>query len=483
MDYLPLFHKLKGQRVVVVGGGEIALRKVRLVHDAGALITLIAKDFCPDLLAMHRSDTEQGGNTLELITAAYKHEHLLHYPDAVLVIAATNDAELNRQVSEHAQSGNMLSNVVDDPGFSTVIFPSIVDRSPIQVAISSGGDAPVLVRLLRTRFESLLPAGMAKLGSLAGSFRERVKAKFANGADRKAFWEEVFYGPIAEQAYANNLDRAEQLLSDKLANTDEFKTGEVYLVGGGPGDPDLLTFKALRLMQQADIVLYDRLVSKEVLNLVRRDATRIYVGKTAGDHPVTQENINQKLVDYALEGNRVVRLKGGDPFIFGRGGEEIETLAEHNIPFQVVPGITAASGCASYAGIPLTHRDHAQSVRFIAGHLRSGRMDLNWTELVQPNQTLVFYMGLNGMETICEQLKQHGLDATTPAALIEKGTSDRQQVFIGDLDSLPSIVRSAGAKAPTLIIVGHVVSLHDQLAWFKQSQNQLQGVIDKNNAI
>jgi len=474
MDYLPLFHKLKGQRVVVVGGGEIALRKVRLVHDAGALITLIAKDFCPDLLDMHRSDTEQGGNTLELITAAYEREHLLHYPDAVLVIAATNDAELNRQVSEHAQSGNMLSNVVDDPGFSTVIFPSIVDRSPIQVAISSGGDAPVLVRLLRTRFESLLPAGMAKLGSLAGSFRERVKAKFANGADRKAFWEEVFYGPIAEQAYANNLDRAEQLLSDKLANTDEFKTGEVYLVGGGPGDPDLLTFKALRLMQQADIVLYDRLVSKEVLNLVRRDATRIYVGKTAGDHPVTQENINQKLVDYALEGNRVVRLKGGDPFIFGRGGEEIETLAEHNIPFQVVPGITAASGCASYAGIPLTHRDHAQSVRFIAGHLRSGRMDLNWTELVQPNQTLVFYMGLNGMETICEQLKQHGLDATTPAALIEKGTSDRQQVFIGDLDSLPSIVRSAGAKAPTLIIVGHVVSLHGQLAWFKQSQNQLQ---------
>lgn len=483
MDYLPLFHNLKGRRVVVVGGGEIALRKVRLVQEAGALITLIAKDFCADLLAMNASDSGQGDNTLELITAAYEHQHLLQYPDAVLVIAATNDAELNRLVSEHAQSSNMLSNVVDDPGFSTVIFPSIVDRSPIQVAISSGGDAPVLVRLLRTRFESLLPAGMAKLGALAGRFRERVKAKFANGADRKAFWEEVFYGPIAEQAYANNLDRAEQLLADKLAHTDEFKTGEVYLVGGGPGDPDLLTFKALRLMQQADIVLYDRLVSKEVLNLVRRDATRIYVGKTAGDHPVTQDNINQKLVDYALEGNRVVRLKGGDPFIFGRGGEEIETLAEHNIPFQVVPGITAASGCASYAGIPLTHRDHAQSVRFIAGHLRSGKMDLNWPELVQPNQTLVFYMGLNGMETICQQLKEHGLDPTTAAALIEKGTSDRQQVFIGNLDTLPSIVRNAGAKAPTLIIVGQVVSLHDKLAWFNKPENQLQGVIDKNNEI
>ncbi|MDB2549159.1 siroheme synthase CysG [Porticoccaceae bacterium] len=483
MDYLPLFHNLKGRHIVVVGGGEIALRKVRLVQEASALITIIAKDFCPDLLEMAAKDKASGCNGLELITAGYEHQYLLQYPDTVMVIAATNDRDLNRLVSEHAQAANMLSNVVDDPGFSTVIFPSIVDRSPIQVAISSGGDAPVLVRLLRTRFESLLPAGMAKLGSLAGSFRERVKDKFSNGADRKAFWEEVFYGPIAEQAYANNLEEAERLLADKLESTDEFKTGEVYLVGGGPGDPDLLTFKALRLMQQADIVLYDRLVSKEVLNLVRRDATRIYVGKTAGDHPVTQDNINQKLVDYALEGNRVVRLKGGDPFIFGRGGEEIETLAEHGIPFQVVPGITAASGCASYAGIPLTHRDHAQSVRFIAGHLHSGKMDLNWPELVQPNQTLVFYMGLNGMETICQQLKEHGLDSATPTALIEKGTSDRQQVFVGDLDTLPGIVRDAGARAPTLIIVGTVVSLHTKLAWFNKPNNKLDGTINKNNDV
>ncbi|MGB1868783.1 MAG: NAD(P)-dependent oxidoreductase, partial [Porticoccaceae bacterium] len=266
MDYLPLFHNLKGRRILVVGGGEIALRKVRLVQEASALITIVAKDFCPDLLEMDAKDTADGCNGLELITAAYKHSHLLQYPETVMVIAATNDRDLNRLVSEQAQAANMLSNVVDDPGFSTVIFPSIVDRSPIQIAISSGGDAPVLVRLLRTRFESLLPAGMAKLGALAGSFRERVKAKFASGADRKAFWEDVFYGPIAEQAYANNLDEAERLLADKLANTNSFKTGEVYLVGGGPGDPDLLTFKALRLMQQADIVLYDRLVSKEVLN-------------------------------------------------------------------------------------------------------------------------------------------------------------------------------------------------------------------------
>jgi uroporphyrin-III C-methyltransferase/precorrin-2 dehydrogenase/sirohydrochlorin ferrochelatase len=470
MDYLPLFHNLKGRNILVIGGGEIALRKVRLVQEASAIITIVAKDFCPDLLEMDARDKEHACNGLHLITAGYQHHHMLDLANIVMVIAATNDRDLNRLVSEHAQAANILSNVVDDPKFSTVIFPSIVDRSPIQIAISSGGDAPVLVRLLRTRFEALLPAGMSKLGSLAGSFRERVKAKFSNGSDRKAFWEEVFHGPIAEQAYANNLDEAERMLAHKLESTDEFKTGEVYLVGGGPGDPDLLTFKALRLMQQADIVLYDRLVSKEVLNLVRRDATRIYVGKTAGNHSVTQDNINQKLVDYALEGNRVVRLKGGDPFIFGRGGEEIETLAEHGIPFQVVPGITAASGCASYAGIPLTHRDHAQSVRFIAGHLRSGKMDLNWPELVQPNQPLVFYMGLNGMETICNQLKEHGLDAQTPAALIEKGTTDRQQVFIGDLDSLPEIVRKAGAKAPTLIIVGHVVSLHDKLAWFNVTE-------------
>jgi len=472
MDYLPLFHNLKGRNVLVVGGGEIALRKVRLVQQASAIITIVAKDFCPDLLAMDADDKTHGCNGLHLVTGAYKRQHMLAVDSVVMVIAATNDRELNRLVAEQAQKANILANVVDDPAFSTVIFPSIVDRSPIQIAISSGGDAPVLVRLLRTKFEALLPAGMAQLASLAGSFRERVKVKFSNGADRKAFWEEVFYGPIAEQAYANNLDTAEQLLADKLNNTSEFKTGEVYLVGGGPGDPDLLTFKALRLMQQADIVLYDRLVSPEVLNLVRRDATRLYVGKTAGDHPVTQDNINQKLVDYARAGNRVVRLKGGDPFIFGRGGEEIETLAAEGITFQVVPGITAASGCASYAGIPLTHRDHAQSVRFITGHLRAGKRDLNWAELVQPNQTLVFYMGLSGLETICQHLKQHGLDAQTPAALIEKGTTKDQRVFVGNLDSLAPIVRDAGAKAPTLLIVGHVVSLQDKLAWFNLGEQK-----------
>jgi len=467
MNYLPLFHNLKGRRVLVIGGGEVALRKVRLLQESGALISIVAKDFCSDLLQMDATDKQKSICHLELIRTAYQQQHIEEYSDAILVIAATNNRELNHSISQQAQDAQILVNVVDDPDFSTVIFPSIVDRSPVQIAISSGGHAPVLARLLRTQLESLLPAGLSKLAALAGKFRQPVKTKFTQGAERKAFWEQVFSGPIAEQVYANNLQQAERLLTDKLDHSSEFKTGEVYLVGGGPGDPDLLTFKALRLMQQADIVLYDRLVSKPVLNLVRRDATRIYVGKTAGDHPVTQDNINQKLVDYALEGNRVVRLKGGDPFIFGRGGEELETLAEHGIPFQVVPGITAASGCASYAGIPLTHRDHAQSVRFIAGHHRSGKLNLNWPELIQPNQTLVFYMGLNGLEAICQQLKDHGLSAETPAALVEKGTSDHQRVFTGNLDTLPDIVRTCGAKAPTLIIVGSVVSLQNKLAWFK----------------
>ena len=463
MDYLPLFHKLEGRRVLVIGGGEVALRKVHLVHEAGALITMVARDFCPDLLAMADKNSDK---PLELISDSYQEHYLDDFSDAALVIAATNDSEVNHLVSKHAKAKQMLINVVDDPLFSDVIFPSIVDRSPIQIAISSGGDAPVLVRMLRTQLEGLIPSALGKLAALAGRYRERVKGKYTQGAERKTFWEQVFNGPIAEQAYANNLDQAEQLLEREIEQGGAIASGEVYLVGGGPGDPDLLTFKALRLMQQADIVLYDRLVSKQVLNLVRRDATRIYVGKTAGDHPVTQDNINQKLVDFARAGNRVLRLKGGDPFIFGRGGEELETLAEHNIPFQIVPGITAASGCASYAGIPLTHRDYAQSVQFIAGHHRSGKLTLNWPQLAKSNQTLVFYMGLNGMETICKELVNHGLDAYTPVALVEKGTSDRQQVFVGTLESLPSIVRSAGAKAPTLIIVGAVVGLHDKLSWF-----------------
>jgi len=458
MDLLPLFHNLRGRRCVVVGGGEVALRKLRQLIDAGAAIDLIAPDINPAIQALAEK------HDLKLQTRPFADDDL---HGAALVVAATNDRSVNERISRLAQDANIPVNVVDCPSLCTVVFPSIVDRSPVQIAISSSGKAPVLARMLRTRLEALIPAGYGKLAALAGKYRDRVKSRIVDGLARKAFWEEVFEGDIAELVYSERLEEADRRLLEMLGETRPSAVGEVYLVGGGPGDPDLLTFRALRLMQKADIVLYDRLVSKEVMALVRRDAELIYVGKTAGDHPVTQDNINEKLAEFALQGKRVLRLKGGDPFIFGRGGEEIAHLAERGVPFQVVPGITAASGCASYAGIPLTHRDYAQSVRFITGHLKDQSLDLNWQDLVSPNQTLVFYMGLSGLESICRELIARGKSATTPAALVEKGTTARQRVFIGDLTTLPDIVRNGGARAPTLIIVGDVVKLHDQLSWFK----------------
>jgi len=459
MDYLPLFHDLRGRTCLVVGGGEIALRKLRPLLEAGARVVVVA----PEIRQGIRELAADG--SLALVERPFAPGDV---DGKALVIAATSDDGVNREVSRRAQAGNIPVNVVDNPALCSVIFPAIVDRSPVQLAISTGGAAPVLARLLRGRLEALLPAAYGNLARLAESFRPRVKARIPGEAGRRAFWEQVFEGRVAEAALRGDLATAEQLLEASLASGDGVARGEVYLVGGGPGDPDLLTFRALRLMQQADIVLYDRLVSTEVLNLVRRDAERIYVGKTAGDHPVTQDNINRKLVEFASQGHRVLRLKGGDPFIFGRGGEEIEHLADHGIPFQVVPGITAASGCASYAGIPLTHRDFAQSVRFVAGHRKNEQLNLDWPQLVTPGQTLVFYMGLNSLETISAQLVAHGMDPGTPAALVEKGTSPGQRVMVGTILTLPEVVRASGARAPTLIIVGGVVSLRGKLDWFTQ---------------
>lgn len=459
MDHLPLFHNLQGQPCLVVGGGEVALRKIRTLLSAGAQVSVVSPDFHSNLLELAQQHA-----ALTLHPREYRVEDM----DAVLlVIAATDGDKLNRKVSADARAQRIPVNVVDSPELCTVIFPAIVDRSPLQIAISTGGAAPVLARLVRTRLESFIPAGYGRLAQLAERYRPRVKQHFSALNLRRAFWEKVLDGPVAEAVLTGDEARAERQIEALLADPGHSGIGEVYLVGAGPGDPDLLTFRALRLMQQADIVLYDRLVSKEVMALVRRDAELVYVGKTAGDHPVTQENINRKLVEYAKQGKRVLRLKGGDPFIFGRGGEEIAHLADEGVPFQVVPGITAASGCASYAGIPLTHRDYAQSVRFITGHQRDGVLNLPWSELTTPGQTLVFYMGLNGLETICKQLMQHGQSGDMPAALIEKGTSQRQRVFTGTLRTLPDVVRAGGARAPTLIIVGHVVSLRDRLNWFQ----------------
>ncbi|MND39446.1 Siroheme synthase [compost metagenome] len=462
MDYLPLFHKLQGGRVLVVGGGEIALRKARLLADAGAALRVVAPDVDGQLAALAR---EGGG---EVLVRGYQAADLV---GCRLVIAATDDPGLNAQVSADAQALSLPVNVVDAPALCTVIFPAIVDRSPLVVAVSSGGDAPVLARLIRAKLEAWIPSAYGELAGLAARFRDKVKTLYPDVNQRRGFWETVFQGPIAERQLAGQGAEAERLLQAMVDGAPVQQGGEVYLVGAGPGDPDLLTFRALRLMQQADVVLYDRLVAPTIIEMCRRDAERIYVGKRRADHAVPQDQINRLLVDLARQGKRVLRLKGGDPFIFGRGGEEIEELAEHGIPFQVVPGITAASGCSAYGGIPLTHRDYAQSVRFVTGHLKDGTSNLPWHDLVAPAQTLVFYMGLVGLPTICAELIRHGRAASTPAALVQQGTTRNQRVFTGTLADLPDLVAQHEVHAPTLVIVGEVVQLRDKLAWFEGSQN------------
>ncbi len=461
MDYLPLFHKLQGSRVLVVGGGEIALRKARLLADAGSALRVVAPDVDDQLATLAR---EGGG---EVRIRGYQ---AIDLDGCRLVIAATDDPSLNAQVSADAQQRSLPVNVVDAPALCTVIFPAIVDRSPLVVAVSSGGDAPVLARLIRAKLEAWIPSAYGELAGLAARFRHKVKALYPDVNQRRGFWEDVFQGPIAERQLAGQGAEAERLLQAKVDGAPSQQAGEVYLVGAGPGDPDLLTFRALRLMQQADVVLYDRLVAPAIIEMCRRDAERIYVGKRRAEHAVPQDQINRLLVDLARQGKRVLRLKGGDPFIFGRGGEEIEELAEEGIPFQVVPGITAASGCSAYGGIPLTHRDYAQSVRFVTGHLKDGTSNLPWNDLVAPAQTLVFYMGLVGLPTICAELIRHGRAASTPAALVQQGTTRNQRVFTGTLANLPELVAQHEVHAPTLVIVGEVVQLREKLAWFEGSQ-------------
>jgi len=458
MDFLPIFLNIRAQPCLVVGGGEVAARKTALLLRAGGRVTVLA----PTLAAAFDGYLAEGKITHR--AATFRAEDLA---ECALVIAATNDDAVNRAVAAAAKARRIPVNVVDQPALCSFIMPSIIDRSPVIVAVSSGGASPVLARLLRARLESLIPAGYGRLATLVASFRNQVKARF-KPIERRRFWERVLQGPIAELVFSGRDADARKALQTGLDDTRlSLNSGEVYLVGGGPGDPDLLTFRALRLMQEADVVVYDRLVSPAVLNLVRLEAERIYAGKERTKHALPQEDINHLLVRLAKEGKRVVRLKGGDPFIFGRGGEEIATLAAEGIPFQVVPGITAAAGCASYAGIPLTHRDYSQSVVFVTGHLQDGSMNLNWPALAQPRQTIVVYMGLHDVDMLCRQLVAHGLPATTPAALIQQGTTPQQRVLTGDLATLPDIVHNGNVKAPTLIIIGEVVRLRDQLKWFE----------------
>ena len=459
MDFLPIFLDIKEKPCLVIGGGDVAERKVEALLRCGARVHLVAPRLNQAL-----SERLAAGDLTH--RAGEFNENDLN--ECHLVIAATDDATVNRHAAEASRKRRLPVNVVDRPELCTFIVPSIIDRSPVVVAVSTGGASPVLARLIRARLESLIPAAFGRLAGLANRFRGAVKAKFANPDDRRRFWDRVLQGGVAERIFSGHEDEADTIMQKALDAADPAAgMGEVYLVGAGPGDPDLLSFRALRLMQQADVLVYDRLVAKPILELVRRDAERIYVGKERDRHAMRQEEINKLLAKLAKQGKRVVRLKGGDPFIFGRGGEEIDTLAAEGVPFQVVPGITAASGCASYAGIPLTHREYAQSVTFVTGHLKDGTMNLNWEMLAQPNQTLVFYMGLLGLPVICRELLAQGADPDLPIALVQQGTTPKQRVFTGTLGTITDTVEREKPKPPTLIIVGDVVRLQEKLSWYR----------------
>lgn len=462
MDYFPIFLKLQNQPCLVVGGGEVALRKIRLLLSAGASLTVVSPEIVPELNEL----AEQG--VLRWVNSVFQAGHL---EQVRLVVAATNIRAVNQQVSEEAQRLGVPVNVVDDPDISSYITPAIVDRSPLVIAVATGGGVPVLARLVRARLESIIPAGFGHLARFAASFRDKVKARFSDVESRRIFWESVLEGPMAEAVMSGNEVQAIAQMEQRLASASDTPTGVVYLVGAGPGNPDLLTFRALRLMQQADIVLYDNLVAPELLNLVRRDAERVYVGKARANHTLPQEDINQMMVRLAKEGRRVLRLKGGDPFVFGRGGEEIETLAEHGVPFEIVPGITSANGAATYAGIPLTHRDYAQSVTFVTGHKKDGTIHLDWPALTRPSQTVVVYMGLTMAAELCNAFIANGKDSQTPAAVVEWATTERQRTLVGTLASLPDIISRYDVHSPALIIVGEVVTLAGKLGWYRRIEN------------
>ncbi len=451
---------------MVVGDGTLAARKADLLLRAGCDLTVIAPAPNKDLARLlqeqqitHKTG-DLGADDLD---------------DCVIAFGASADTAVNQKLHSLAHAAGIPVNISDNPELCDFIMPALVDRSPLLVAIGSGGTSPLLTRMLKARFETTIPAAYGRVAEFAGKYRQRVKDSIPNMTRRRRFWETMIAGPIAEHLFSGQEGPAtalmDSLLEEAAADGDRPPRGEVYLVGTGPGDPDLLTFRALRLMQQADVVLYDRLIGDGILNLVRRDASRIYVGKMKKDHTVPQEEISEILVRLAQEGKRVLRLKAGDPFVFGRGGEEIATLAENGVAFQVIPGVTAANGCSTYAGIPLTHRDHAQSYVVVTGHEKDGELNLNWNSLIQPRQTVVIYMGLTSLGTITEGFLSHGADPATPAAIIENGTREGQRVITGTLASLPDKTTAADIKSPALIIVGSVVTLQDKLSWFADADN------------
>lgn len=462
----PVFLRLAGRTVLMAGAGRVASRRVERLLSSGAHIRVVAPQASEPILRWAQADRLEWHE--RCVAAA-------DVADCDLVFAATDDPQVNRMIAEAARSQGIRVQQADDAQASDFLVPAVIERGPLQVAVSSDGAAPTLSRRLGAQLETWIPRAYGDLARLAGQFRPQVKARVPS-ADRATFWHHVFDGPIAEQVFAGRYEQARAALSSVLDSDDivpASRVGEVYLVGGGPGDPDLLTFRALRLMQRADVVLYDSLVAPAIVDLVPEDAERIHVGKRAERHTLPQPDINTLMVDLARQGKRVLRLKGGDPFMFGRGGEEIAQLAEAGIAFQVVPGITAANGCAAYAGIPLTHRDHAQSVIFVTGHLKAGELKLSWAELARRGQTVVFFMGRRALPTICQALMSHGLPADWPIAMVVDGTTARQQLIVGCLADMPERVARVEADGPALLIVGEVVRLHETLGWFDPGMSRV----------
>ncbi|MBK1726054.1 siroheme synthase CysG [Halorhodospira neutriphila] len=464
MHHFPIFLKLHGRPCLVIGATAAAAEKAGDLLRAGAQVTLAA----PALGAECAALLERHPDTV--------HHHAAGYRPGLeqgmaLVISASGDPETDRAAHAACSERGIPVNVVDNPQLCTYITPAVVDRSPLQVAITSGGAAPVLARQIRSQVETLLPPAYRRLAALAGRLRERVKAALPSPERRLRFWEQVFEGPAAESVLAGRerQGEAEILQALQRERRQPGPQGEVFLVGAGPGNPELLTFRALRLMQRADVVLYDHLAAPALLELVRKDAERIPVGKRRGEHTLPQERINERLIELAAAGKRVLRLKGGDPFVFGRGGEEIEGLIEHGVPFQIVPGVTAAQGTAAYSGIPLTHRDYAQSCRFLTGHRRNGALALEQWAPFHRDETLVVYMGVANLEGVCAELQAHELPAAHPAALVEQATTPAQQIVIGTLATLPQRVRERGLEGPALVVVGPTVALQPHLAWYQSA--------------
>lgn len=461
MDYLPAFLSMTGKRAAVVGGGSAAARRVETLARAGARVTVFAS---------------QLGDEFHILRDAAAFDHVASEPTradlagCVVCYVATGDDAADERAFAAIRGSRALVNVADRPDLCDFIAPSVVDRSPLVIAISTGGASPMLGRMLKARLESTIPAAYGRLAAFMGKSRALIGANLPTIQARRRFWERVLEGPIAEMVLADNEGLAEVAMASEIEREatggDIAPSGEVYLVGAGPGDPDLLTFRALRLMQKADVVLYDRLVSPGIVDLVRREAERIYVGKRRNDHTLPQEEIGELLVRLAREGKRVLRLKGGDPFIFGRGGEEIETLADYKIPFQVCPGITAAAACSAYAGIPLTHRDHAQSCVFVTGHGKDGPIDVDWSALLRPRQTVAIYMGLAHLEELTQAFVEHGADPGLPVAVVDNGARANQRVVTGTLRTIAAAARGAALRGPTIIIVGTVVALRDKLNWY-----------------